>query len=170
MQITAKIDGKEVCRSANTPQEVWQRRDAINQMANTLIKKISSGELEEGEFLVKHRFAPGIYIREIFMPEDSLIVGKIHKTEHFNEIISGECKVVTPETGEVKHYKAGDIFVSAAGVQKAVYNITDVVWRTVHSNPTNTEDMAELESICIAEDYQSLPRDQLIEECKRLCL
>ena len=104
------------------------------------------------------------------MPAGTLIVGKIHKTCHFNEVISGECRVVTPESGDIKHYKAGDIFISEAGVQKVVYNITDVVWRTIHTNPTNTNDMDELEKICIAEDYQSLPNDQLIEECRGLLL
>jgi hypothetical protein len=30
----------------------------------------------------KHYFAPGIYMREMTMPKGSIVVGKIHKTEH----------------------------------------------------------------------------------------
>lgn len=169
MQITASINGQEVATSRNTPQEIWKRRSAIQSLAQNLIDAIANGA-EARESPVTHRFAPGVYVREILMTADTIIVGKIHKTCHFNEIISGECRVVTPESGEIKHYKAGDIFVSEAGVQKVVYNITDVVWRTIHTNPTNTQDMAELEEICIAKDYDSLPNDQLIENCKRLLL
>lgn len=170
MQITASINGQEVAASRNTPDDVWTRRAAINGLACDMFKAIADGEIQPAECPVTHRFAPGVYVREILMPAGTIIVGKIHKTSHFNEVISGECRVVTPASGDVEHFMAGDIFVSEAGVQKVVCCISDVVWRTIHLNPTNTQDMQELEKICIAEDYQELEYDQLIEECKRLCL
>lgn len=171
MQLKASINGQEVSTSSNTPAEVWNRRAIIGGLAGDLLAAVDAGGVEQVDCPVKHMFAPGVYIREIFMPEDTFIIGKIHKTSHFNEVISGECRVVTPASGKVEYYKAGDIFVSEAGVQKVVYNITDVVWRTVHVNQTNTQVLEQLEEICIAKDYDELPYDQLIEECRGLlCL
>jgi hypothetical protein len=40
-----------------------------------------------------HRFTPGMYIREIFMPAGSLITSKIHKTEHPYTISKGKFAV-----------------------------------------------------------------------------
>ena len=168
MQLTASIEGTEVGSCKGSLQEITERRNAISGLGDHLLNLVSGGYAEPVDCPVKHRFAPGVYIREILMPKDTLIVGKIHKTSHFNEIVSGECKVVTPASGNVEYFKAGDIFVSEAGVQKVVYNITDVVWRTTHLNPSDTKEQSELESNIIAENFDSLGYDQLIEECKRL--
>jgi hypothetical protein len=35
---------------------------------------------EIADFDTKHRFADGMYIREIFMPKGSMVVSNIHKT------------------------------------------------------------------------------------------
>jgi hypothetical protein len=34
------------------------------------------------ELPIVHRFTPGLYIREIFMPAGALVTSKIHKTEY----------------------------------------------------------------------------------------
>lgn len=171
MQLTASIEGTEVGSCKGNLQEVVRRRNAIAGLGEHLKNLVKSdAKVTPVDCPVTHRFAPGVYIREILMPKDTLIVGKIHKTSHFNEVISGECKVVTPASGVVEHFKAGDIFVSEAGVQKVVYNTTDVVWRTVHLNPSNTESEKELEADIIAETFDDIGHDQLIEECKRLGL
>ena len=35
---------------------------------------------------LKHAFTTGIYSREIFLPKDSIVVGKIHRHDHLNFI------------------------------------------------------------------------------------
>lgn len=139
-------------------QAISEKRESIQLLAGELAK------LPQIDCPVKHRFSPGLYIREIFMEKDSLVIGKIHATEHFNIILSGECIVVTAEGNE--HHKAGDVFISKAGVQKCVANLTDVVWLTTHV--TEETDLEKIEKQVIVEDYDQLEIDSLMSEAKRL--
>ena len=43
--------------------------------------------------------------------------------------------------------------ISKAGTKRALYAETDLVWTTIHANPTNTEDLEELEKDIIAPTY-----------------
>ena len=46
---------------------------------------------------LKHSFADGIYVREIFIPKDTVIVGKIHRHDHPNFLMSGRVIVITED-------------------------------------------------------------------------
>ena len=100
---------------------------------------------------LKHTFSDGIYVREIFIPAGMFIVGKIHKHDHPNFLLSGEVTVVT-EDG-IEDLKGPLSIMSKAGTKRALYAVTDLVWVTVHANPTNTEDLNELEKEIIAPTY-----------------
>ena len=98
-----------------------------------------------------HKFSDGMYVREIFIPAGCFVVGKIHKHDHPNFLLSGETIVVTEEgTQELKGPLS---MISKAGTKRALYAKTDLVWVTVHLNPTNTTDLAELEKEIIAPSY-----------------
>lgn len=92
-----------------------------------------------------HRFAPGVYLREIFMPANSFVIGHEHTTEHFNIILSGKASVMIE--GKLCELKAGDVLVSGAGVRKVLYVKEDMRWATVH--PTTETDVEKLESVLI---------------------
>lgn len=97
---------------------------------------------EQIEMPVVHEFAPGVYIRTIFMPAGTFVMGKSHKTEHFNIIETGKCKLMMD--GEMSIIEAPDRFVSKAGVKKILYIIEDMTWSTVHV--TNETDLEKLEA------------------------
>lgn len=92
-------------------------------------------------------FAPNIYIREIFMPAGTMVIGQIHKTEHFNIILEGRVRVIID--GEVHELKAPCTFVSKAGVSKVLNVLEDCRWQTIHANPDNITDIDTLESILV---------------------
>lgn len=98
---------------------------------------------------LKHYFAPGVYIREIFMPADSIIIGKIHKTEHFNIIQQGRLTIMHDDYTAAE-LKAPHTFVSKPGVQKVLYIHEDTVWSTVHI--TEERDLDKLEAALIEPD------------------
>lgn len=104
---------------------------------------------------LKHSFADGIYVREIFIPKGWLIVGKIHKHAHPNFLMSGEVSVVT-EGGGIERIKGPRSMISPAATKRALYAHTDLVWITVHSNPGDTTDLEELEDLIIAKSYDEL--------------
>jgi quercetin dioxygenase-like cupin family protein len=81
-------------------------------------------------FVTNHFFAGGMYCRKMYIPKDSLIVSKVHKTEHFFIGCVGELHVA----GQGDNYviRPGDIVPSPIGTKRVVYALTDVVVLTVH--------------------------------------
>jgi hypothetical protein len=103
-------------------------------------------EMDQVECPVQHRFAPGVYLREIFMPAGTVVIGKIHKTEHFNIIDKGRCLIVHDD-GTRDELCGPMTFVSKAGVQKVLYILEDTLWKTIHV--TEETDLVKLESLLI---------------------
>lgn len=95
---------------------------------------------------VTHRFAPGVYLREIFMEADSIVIGRVHKTRHFNVLLTGACLIVHAD-GSRQELRAPMTFVSEAGVQKVLYILEDMQWQTIH--PTDETDFEKLEAMLV---------------------
>lgn len=108
------------------------------------------------DFVTRHHFAPGSYARELEIPADTLIVGKIHRHAHVNVVSKGRCLVAT-EDGIVELI-APLTFVSKAGTKRAVYALEDTVWTTVHV--TNETDLVKIEAAIIAPDYAALEQGE----------
>lgn len=102
---------------------------------------------------LKHSFADGIYVREIFLPAGSILTGKIHKHEHPNFLMSGKVRMVT-EFGDAETVEGPKAMISRPGTKRTLYIIEDTVWITVHLNPTNTQNLDELEDYIIAKNYE----------------
>lgn len=96
---------------------------------------------------VTHRFAPGVYLREIFMPAHTVVIGRTHLTEHFNILLQGAALIVHDD-GRREELRAPLTFVSGIGVQKVLYILEDTIWQTVH--PTTETDLAKLETLLVA--------------------
>lgn len=116
------------------------------------IKGITEEFLEhpQVECPVTHNFAPEIYVREIFMPAGTVVIGHKHLTEHFNVILKGKCRVMIGD--ELKELTAPCTFISGAGSQKVVNVLEDCIWQTVHSNPDNETDVDTLENRYVTKD------------------
>jgi len=119
------------------------RRDAIHQIVDTVLNRIRQipGHLEKHPFPLEHDFADGIYMRTIYSPAGTMVVGLQHRFSHFCYIESGHVSVLTDDGP--KELKGPCIFKSPAGSRRVVYHHTDVVWRTFHA--TNSTDPDEIE-------------------------
>ena len=91
---------------------------------------------------VTHRFAPGLYIREIFIPAGTLLTSAIHKTEHPFVLAMGRIAVISETEGRVI-YHAPHVGITTPGTRRALYAETDVVWVTIHKT-----DKTDLDEIC----------------------
>ena len=111
-----------------------------------------------------HHFAPGLYAREILLPKDSLVVGKIHKHSHVNNISKGSVIVYT-EFG-MEEYHAPCQFISKPGTKRAVYALEDTVWTTYH--PTNETELEIIEEQVIAKSFDDYNQFALEQEQKEL--
>jgi quercetin dioxygenase-like cupin family protein len=102
-------------------------------------------DLPQLDLPLTHRFAPGLYFREIFMPQGALVIGHEHKTEHFNVVLTG--KAMVQIDGKVEIIAAPSVFVSKPGIRKVLYILEDMRWATLH--PTDETDIAKLEDLLI---------------------
>ena len=112
---------------------------------------------EGADLPIKHSFAPGIYAREMTIPEGTLLLGKIHKHRHHNFLMKGSIIVLTESNGE-ELLQAPLMIVSEPGTQRIGYAVTDTVWTTVHENKDNSEDLVVIEERTVTDN-----RDKYLE-------
>lgn len=108
---------------------------------------------------VVNRFAPDVYMREIFMPKDTFVIGHQHKTEHFNVVLTGRATVYM--AGEIAEVVAPCVFVSKPGVRKVLFIHEDMKWATVH--PTKETDLDKLDEQLIIKSHAWTEHQKQIE-------
>ncbi len=104
----------------------------------------------------EHHFAHGMYVRTIFSPAGTVIVGKVHKTEHLYGVLTGKVRVsMNGETTEIDATDGPKFIRCYPGTRRAVYVIEDA-WRiNVMLNPEDETELDALESSLVEEDAQS---------------
>ena len=117
---------------------------SIREQVSYLVQEMA--KMPQVECPLEHHFAPGLYLRQIFMPADTVVIGRVHKTEHFNIIVQGAC-VIVHDDGSREELRAPKVFVSKPGVQKTLYILEDMIWMTTH--PTEETDMERLDSMLV---------------------
>jgi hypothetical protein len=132
-------------------------RQKIQSVADYFFYLIEKGFMKESDWesITTHHFAPSIYIREVRIPKDQIVVGKIHKHDHWNYILRGSVTVLTKDGAT--RYEAPIHMLTTAGTQRLLYTHEDTVWVVVHPNPTDTHDLKEIEAEHIAKDYSDFP-------------
>jgi hypothetical protein len=93
----------------------------------------------------KHSFADGIYIREMRMKKGQLGFSAIHKHSYGFFLLSGV--LASSKEEGIEEFVAPCYVISPRGAKRIVYALEDCVITTVHANPTNTQDLVEIEKI-----------------------
>ena len=101
---------------------------------------------------IKHAFTDGVYIRQMDMKKDTVVVGAIHKHLHVWFLLIGDVTIATEDTTE--DYIAPCYIVSTPGVKRVIYSNEDSIFVNVHKNPTNTKDLDKLEKEIVALNYK----------------
>jgi hypothetical protein len=113
-----------------------------------------------------HRFAEGLYCRELTMPKDTIWVSRVHKHENFAFVMTGSCSVVSEHGIEL--VTAPCMFKTMAGTKRLLKIHEESTWVTVHALPAEMgQDMDQLEDYftCVTlEEYDQF----LIEEQRKL--
>lgn len=91
----------------------------------------------------QHVFTPGIYLRTVVMPAQTLVTSRIHLTEHPYIISGGIVSVWEDGTGWVT-LKAPHIGVTKPATRRMLFCHTDVIWSTAHANPGEITDPDEM--------------------------
>ena len=131
----------------------------VKQLNNHVPNKEQIGNLQKEvskmaqiEPTTEHYFSNGMYCRKMFMPAGMLVVGKVHKQDHFFLYTKGEI-VAWTENG-MKNLLAGDIIESKLGTKRVIYAVTDSIITNVHK--TDKTDLDEIEAELIEPDETAL--------------
>lgn len=114
------MESTEVSLSSDQPVttlDIWDLQKALST-------------LPQVEPVTEHHFADGMYCRSVFRVAGTLVVGKVHKKEHFFILVSGEMSVWSDEG--MKRVCAPHVWVSKPGTKRATYAHTDSTAMTVH--------------------------------------
>ncbi len=106
----------------------------------------------DAETEIIHRFAPGVYAREMRVPAGTFLTGKIHRYAHLNIMSAGDVTIVN-ETGR-ERIKAPYAFISAPGTKRAFYMHEFTVWTTIHA--TDETDVEKLERDLVVDNFGDL--------------
>lgn len=109
-------------------------------------------KLPQYEPQTRHYFHAGMYCREVFRDANVLVVGKVHKREHFYVICSGRV-AITDGDGPAKEVSAPAVIRSMPGTKRAVLSLEPTVCMTFHVCEAKTVEEAEAE---LVEDEPSL--------------
>ena len=143
-----------------TFDEAWEvaqeirKKQSYRKRITDLHKQMEEGGAMVGKELnrlnpVKHTFAGGCYIREIFNPANFLLVTKIHKKEHPFFLMKGKMSILT-ENG-VKTIQAPHNGVTPPGTKRVIFTHEDCVFITVHATDKVTPE--DVEEDVIAKDF-----------------
>lgn len=108
--------------------------------------------MPQAELMTEHSFSPGMYMRKVFRPAGTLIVGKVHKEPHFFLCAKGEI-IAWTENG-MKRLQAGDVVESKPGTKRVTLAVTDAIGITIHR--TDKTDLDEIEAELIEPDPLAL--------------
>jgi len=113
----------------------------MNNLANPLPNEIALDKVElvekamlkerQVDCPVTHKFGPGIYIREVFLPEGAYVIGHHHVEEHMNVMLTGRIKFFG-DNGQWSELKAPQTFVSPAG-RKVAFVFEDTIWQNIYA-------------------------------------
>jgi len=108
--------------------------------------------MPQAELVTEHHFSVGMYMRKVFRPAGTLIVGKVHKEPHFFLCAKGEI-IAWTESG-MKRLQAGDVVESKPGTKRVTLAVTDAIGITIHR--TDKTDLDEIEAELIEPDTTAL--------------
>jgi hypothetical protein len=121
-------------------------REQVDRLQAEMVK------MPQAELTTEHLFSPGMYMRKVFRPAGTLIVGKIHKEPHFFLCAKGEI-IAWTETG-MRRLQAGDVVESKPGTKRVTLAVTDAIGITIHR--TEKTDLDEIEAELIEPDETAL--------------
>lgn len=154
---------RQVAPEHRLPEELStpeKRREYILKLEGLLAEQMKCAPGNTEEFPLTHRFADGIYVREITIPANTILTGRIHKHAHPNFLLEGEVSMITEEGGVVR-MSAPQSLISPAGCKRAIFTHTATRWTTIHK--TDTTDPTDIEDELAVTSYEALEHFQALQ-------
>ena len=143
----------EVIPASNTELLAQILGDMQNRTYINVVRDVQQQLSESPDVIdvpVQHHFAPGVYMRQMDAAAGTLVVSKMHRTEHMNILLKGSLTVAT-ENG-IELLKAPAVIKSMPGTKRIGYFHEDSSWITIH--PTSDTDLEKIEQQVIVPDTE----------------
>ena len=124
----------------------------VDMRAKVEALQVEVSRHEQYEPPTDHLFHGGMYCRQVWRPAGCLIVGKVHKKEHFYMVVSGTVAVTTD--GGVQLITGPKVLCSKPGTKRAVYAETDALCMTFHR--VESDNVEDVESELVEDDPRSM--------------
>jgi len=121
-------------------------REQIDRLQSEMVK------MPQVELETEHFFSPGMYLRRVYRPAGTLIVGKVHKKPHFFLCAKGEI-IAWTENG-MRKLQAGDVVECQPGTKRITLATQDSIGVTVHM--TDKTDLDEIETELVEPEPMAL--------------
>jgi hypothetical protein len=131
----------------------------ISMLDKVKALQVEVSKLPQYEPETKHYFHGGMYCREVFRHAGVLVVGAVHKKEHFYLIVSGKVAITTNDG--VQEVTGPHLFSSTPGTKRAVYAVTDALCMTFHAIEAKTVEEAEAELVEAEPENMYSPGNQI---------
>ena len=136
------------------------KREEIQALQDMLISKADGKNIEGNgkniihskNFPLKHTFADGIYVRQMDMKADSLVVGAIHNHLHVWFLLTGHLAVSTEDV--IEEFVAPCYVVASPGSKRVIYAMEDSIFVNIHKNPENIKDIEKLEKEIVSLTFE----------------
>jgi hypothetical protein len=110
-------------------------------------------EMPQFECPVKHYFADGVYVREIFIPAGVALVGYVHLQDCVSSMLKGVLAITDGSNTTI--LRAPMIVTVPAGSKKAGYAIEDTVFSDCYANPDNEMNIDVLEARLVVNSHEA---------------
>ena len=140
--------------SVNSREKILELESAMINIADGVsVEGDGKNIVRNGKIApIKHAFADGIYIRQMDMAKETVVVGAIHKHLHVWFLLTGHVTIATEDTTE--DYIAPCYVVATPGVKRVILANEDSIFVNIHKNPSNTKDLDKLEKEIVALNYE----------------
>jgi len=126
------------------------------------LKKADKSVEDLKNFIIKNNDTPGFYGDgkgiatmpdvPINLKKGHVIIGAIHNHHHVWFLLTG--RVIINNNGDIVEYIAPCYTTSKPGSQRVILAMEDSVFVNVHKNPSNTQDIKELEKEIVSMTIQ----------------
>ena len=86
------------------------------------------------------------------MKAGSAVIGAIHNHLHVWFLLTGRLAVATEEL--VEEYIAPCYVLATPGSKRVIYAMEDSIFVNIHKNPTNTQNIEELENEIVSKNFK----------------
>lgn len=147
-------------------EKIAQFQTQLQEMQGCLTHQAGDTQSEKMKAVLplKQTLEGGLYTRELFMPQGSLIVSMIHKQQHPSFLLKGKVSYLKDD-GTIETITSPHKIFTQIGTQRVLYIHEDTEWCCVYKTDATTFEEAEAD--VYTNDYRELPYE-IINKTKEL--